>query len=64
RLKGADNLIEIHSRWYSSSPLVIQGRGDGVNATAAGVLSDIIELGFSKSTKDPQLFQTALRIDD
>ena len=48
RLKGADNLIEIHSRWYSSSPLVIQGRGDGVNATAAGVLSDIIELGFSK----------------
>lgn len=44
RLTGTDNLIEYHSRWYSPNPLVIQGRGAGVEATAAGVLSDIIEL--------------------
>jgi len=46
RLSGTDNLIEFHSRWYSPNPLVIQGRGAGVDATAAGVLSDIVELAF------------------
>lgn len=45
RLSGTDNLVEFHSQWYSPNPLVIQGRGAGVEATAAGVLSDIIELG-------------------
>jgi len=44
RLTGTDNLAEFHTRWYSPNPLVIQGRGAGVEATAAGVLSDIIEL--------------------
>ena len=44
-LSGADNLIEFHTRWYAPAPLVIQGRGAGANATAAGVLSDIVELG-------------------
>ncbi|MCB9138318.1 MAG: homoserine dehydrogenase [Caldilineaceae bacterium] len=43
-LSGTDNLIEFHSRWYSPTPLVIQGRGAGIEVTAAGVLSDIIEL--------------------
>jgi len=47
RLSGTDNLIEFYSRWYSPNPLVIQGRGPGVDATAAGVLSDIIELAFT-----------------
>ena len=46
RLSGTDNLIEFHSTWYSPNPLVIQGRGAGVDATAAGVLSDIVELAF------------------
>ena len=46
RLAGADNLIEFHTRWYAPAPLVIQGRGAGADATAAGVLSDIVELGF------------------
>ena len=46
RLAGADNLIEFHTRWYAPTPLVIQGRGAGADATAAGVLSDIVELGF------------------
>jgi len=44
RLRGSDNLAEFHTRWYSPSPLVIQGRGAGVEATAAGVLSDIVAL--------------------
>ena len=49
RLTGTDNLVEFYSRWYSPNPLVIQGRGAGVEATAAGVLSDIVELHFSGS---------------
>ena len=49
RLTGTDNLVEFYSRWYSPNPLVIQGRGAGVEATAAGVLSDIVELHFSSS---------------
>lgn len=48
RLSGTDNLVEITSRWYQPNPLVIQGRGAGVDATAAGVLSDIVELAFTK----------------
>jgi homoserine dehydrogenase len=44
RLTGTDNLVEFHSRWYTPNPLVIQGRGAGVDVTAAGVLSDIVEL--------------------
>ncbi len=47
RLTGTDNLVEITSRWYSPNPLVIQGRGAGVDATAAGVLSDIVDLAFT-----------------
>ena len=47
RLAGTDNLIEFHTRWYAPAPLVIQGRGAGADATAAGVLSDIVELGFT-----------------
>ena len=49
RLTGTDNLVELYSRWYSPNPLVIQGRGAGVEATAAGVLSDIVELHFCRS---------------
>ena len=44
RLAGTDNLVEFATRWYNPNPLVIQGRGAGVDATAAGVLSDMIEL--------------------
>lgn len=44
QLRGTDNLVEFHTRWYRPTPLVIQGRGAGVDATAAGVLSDIVEL--------------------
>jgi homoserine dehydrogenase len=48
RLSGTDNLIEITTRWYSPNPLVVQGRGAGVDATAAGVLSDIVELAYTR----------------
>lgn len=48
QLRGADNLVEFHTRWYQPTPLVVQGRGAGVDATAAGVLSDIVELALSK----------------
>ncbi len=44
RLQGSDNLVEFHTRWYTPNPLVVQGRGAGVEATAAGVLSDVIAL--------------------
>ncbi len=47
RLGGTDNLVEFHTEMYSPNPLVIQGRGAGVDATAAGVLSDIVELAYT-----------------
>lgn len=47
RLTGTDNLVEYHTRWYDPNPLVIQGRGAGAEATAAGVLSDVIELAYT-----------------
>lgn len=47
RLQGTDNLVAFTTRWYNSNPLVIQGAGAGTNVTAAGVLSDIVELAYS-----------------
>lgn len=44
RLRGSDNVVEIYSRCYKESPLVIQGAGAGNDTTAAGVLADIIDL--------------------
>lgn len=46
-LKGTDNLIQIYTRRYSDSPIVIQGPGAGKEVTAAGVLGDIIDIGGS-----------------
>lgn len=48
RLNGSDNLVEFHTRWYSPNPLVVQGRGAGVDATAAGVLADVVELAWMR----------------
>lgn len=47
RLTGTDNLVEFTSRWYTPNPLVVQGRGAGIEATAAGVLSDIIDVAYT-----------------
>jgi len=48
RLSGTDNLIEFQTSWYSPNPLVVQGRGAGVQVTAAGVLSDLLELAWTR----------------
>lgn len=47
RLSGTDNLVEFHTKWYAPNPLVVQGRGAGVDATAAGVLSDMVDLAYT-----------------
>lgn len=46
-LSGTDNLVTFSTTYYDATPLVIQGRGAGVEATAAGVLSDIVELAYT-----------------
>ena len=48
-LSGTDNLVEVYSAVYPTSPLVIRGAGAGVESTAAGVLADMIELAFTRS---------------
>ena len=48
RLGGTDNLVELTTRWYNPNPLVVQGRGAGVDATASGVLADVMELAYTK----------------
>eukprot|EP01083_Nonionella_stella_P176704 618966_1 len=42
-LVGTDNLVSIHSDWYTS-PLIVAGPGAGVDLTAGGLLSDMYEL--------------------
>ena len=42
RLRGTDNLIEIYSDRYATSPIVVQGPGAGPAVTAAGVLADVL----------------------
>ena len=44
RLKGADNLFVIESAVYSARPLVLQGAGAGNEATAMGVVADLVEV--------------------
>jgi len=44
RLRGTDNLVAFHTRYYPDEPLVLQGRGAGVDAAAAGVHADIVAL--------------------
>lgn len=44
-LTGSDNLVEVRTeRVYRDAPLVLRGAGAGAESTAAGVLSDMIEL--------------------
>jgi homoserine dehydrogenase len=49
QLKGNDNLVAFHTRYYPDTPLVLQGRGAGVDAAAAGVHADIVALAESRS---------------
>ena len=43
-LRGSDNLILFRSERYSARPLVVTGRGAGVEVTAMGVLEDIVRI--------------------
>lgn len=44
QLRGSDNLVAFHTRCYADAPLVLQGRGAGADAAAAGVHADIVAL--------------------
>jgi homoserine dehydrogenase len=44
RLRGNDNLVAFHTRYYPDEPLVLQGRGAGVDAAAAGVHADLVAI--------------------
>lgn len=52
RLEGQENLFEITTDRYASSPLIIQGPGAGPEVTAAGVLSDVFKVARG-NTDDP-----------
>ena len=43
-LRPGDNIFIVQSAWYNENPLVIQGPGAGREVTAAGVLTDLIEV--------------------
>ncbi len=45
QLRGNDNLVAFNTRYYPDEPLVLQGRGAGYDAAAAGVHADIVALG-------------------
>jgi homoserine dehydrogenase len=47
RLRGNDNLAAFHTGYYPDEPLVLQGRGAGFEAAAAGVHADIVALASS-----------------
>ncbi len=44
QLHGTDNLIEIHTDRYATSPIVVRGPGAGPAVTAAGVLADVLKI--------------------
>jgi len=45
QLAGTQNLVEISTDIYATSPLVVQGAGAGPAVTAAGVIADLIQVG-------------------
>ncbi|MEW5850896.1 MAG: bifunctional aspartate kinase/homoserine dehydrogenase I [Myxococcota bacterium] len=47
RLVGTDNQVVLHTRRYSTNPLVVTGPGAGAEVTAAGVLNDILAIAQS-----------------
>ena len=55
-LRGSEQFIAIETPIYQETPLVIQGRGGGVEATASGMLSDIVELcGLNRHDDAPRV---------
>ncbi|HEX9115685.1 MAG TPA: homoserine dehydrogenase [Anaerolineae bacterium] len=51
RLRGNDNLVAFHTRYYPDEPLVLQGRGAGVDAAAAGAHADLVALAQGALTR-------------
>ncbi|MDX9898529.1 MAG: hypothetical protein RBT62_06395 [Spirochaetia bacterium] len=41
-IKGGENALAFHTRYYDPIPLIIRGYGAGAEVTAAGVFSDIL----------------------
>lgn len=44
-LAGSDNMVVIFSQRYHERPLVVKGPGAGADVTAAGVFSEILQIG-------------------
>ena len=42
--------VEIYTTWYAATPLVLRGAGAGMGTTAAGVLSDMLELAYTRES--------------
>ena len=47
RCSGNEIIVEISSRRYSSSPMVLQGPGAGLQITAAGLFADLLRVSRS-----------------
>src|SRR5690625_7271042 len=41
-LSGTDNIIALYSANYSTTPLVVKAPGAGADATASGIIADIL----------------------
>jgi len=44
RCRANENIVEISSRRYASSPMVLQGPGAGAEITASGLFADLLQL--------------------
>ena len=44
RCQANENIVEIESRRYSGSPMVLQGPGAGASITASGLFADVLQL--------------------
>ena len=44
-LSGSDNIISFTTDRYSERPMVVKGPGAGAEVTAAGVFSDLVNVG-------------------
>jgi aspartokinase/homoserine dehydrogenase 1 len=42
RIRGTENVLEIHSTRYTTHPILIQGPGAGPKVTAAGLMTDLV----------------------
>jgi len=47
RCAGGEIIVQISSRIYSESPMVLQGPGAGLKLTAAGIFADLLRLSRS-----------------